>query len=273
MFPAVNINLHSNKLQFTLNDEVLKRQTRVVSTGQTVALGVSQSAGHDSHFSFGNPVYNLGFTLTPGIDARLFIDVAVWSHNWDWPVWFPQLSVDLPPNGIDFGCHAGTTCVPSGTSSRHDRRIASGAGGTRLQQGRQHDGLHEVAGLPGLPGCGEQAQLLRVQSCGPGIVLKEEQSADKTLTGGKCERKGGKIGEYLCPIQGGMLALCNTMLNNGAVLRCDALVPTSADQILKRGGCKDDGGKAGAYQCPSGMIGLCELYLKNGVILSCKQGN
>lgn len=25
--------------------------------------------------------------------------------------WFPQLGIDLPPHGADFGYHAGTTCV------------------------------------------------------------------------------------------------------------------------------------------------------------------
>ena len=82
VFPAVDINLHSNKLQFTLHDEVLNKQVNVTSTGQTVSLGVDKTRKNDSHFSFGNPVYNLGFTLTPGIDARLFIDVAVWSDSW-----------------------------------------------------------------------------------------------------------------------------------------------------------------------------------------------
>jgi len=53
-------------LEYTLNDEVLNRQTKVTSTGQTVSVGVDKAGKNDSHFSFGNPVYNLGFTLTPG---------------------------------------------------------------------------------------------------------------------------------------------------------------------------------------------------------------
>ncbi len=112
VFPAVDINLHSNKLQFTLNDEVLNKQFNVFSPGQTVSLGTDKNKKFDSHFSFGNPVYNLGFTLTPGIDAQLAVDLAVWSQTWDWIVWFPQLAVDLPPGGIDFGCHAGTSLCP-----------------------------------------------------------------------------------------------------------------------------------------------------------------
>ena len=108
--------------------------------------------------------------------------------------------------------------------------------------------------------------MLGIQSCNPGMALKEEASADRTLTGGGCQRNGA-IGNYLCPIKG-MLGLCKLMLSNGAVLSCEVLVPTSTDQILKRGGCT---GSGGVYACPSGMIGLCNDYLKNGVILSCKQ--
>jgi hypothetical protein len=102
------------------------------------------------------------------------------------------------------------------------------------------------------------------------MVLKEEDSADRTLTGGGCERNGGRIGNYLCPVNG-MLGLCNTMLNNGAVLSCGVLVPQVVDEILKRGGCNDNA-QTGAFVCPSGMMGLCQQYVKNRVVLSCQQG-
>ena len=109
-----------------------------------------------------------------------------------------------------------------------------------------------------------------IQSCNPGMTQKTEQAADRTLTGaaGGCQRNNGRMGNYLCPIKGGMLELCKVFLGNGAVLSCEALVPSSADEILKRGGCTDNGG---VYACPSDMMGLCNVYLKNGVILSCKQ--
>ena len=225
LFPAVNMNLHSNKLEFTLNDEILRRQTRLASTSsQPVSLGVTTSAGgNNSHFSVGNPVYNLGFTVTPGLNPRIFVDISVWSDHWDWPVWFPELAVDLPPHGVDFGCHAGTTCVMD---------------------------FQPVYS----PSTGQVRDM-----------TKEIAAADRTLTGGGCQRNG-PIGHYLCPVKG-MLPLCKDMLKNGAVQSCDALVPTSTDQILKRGHCT---GENGNYACPKDMIGLCEVYLKNEVILSCK---
>jgi hypothetical protein len=68
----------------------------------------------------------------------------------------------------------------------------------------------------------------------------------------------------------GMLGLCNTMMKNSAVLSCGALIPTSTDQILRRGGCSEEG-DSGTYQCPSSMMGLCGLYVKNQVVVSCKQ--
>jgi len=272
VFPAVDINLHSNKLQFTLNDSILKKQTRVTTTGQTVNVGVNSSGGHDSNFGFGNPVYNLGFTLTPGIDARLFIDVAVWSQNWDWPVWFPQLAVDLPPNGIDFSCHAGTTCVLD-FQPEHQAGLTGGLMKELEGYGCKTQGnVMTCMKLQGYQACQNAVHsnsLLGVQSCAPGLVLEEEQSADRTLTGGGCQRNGGRIGDYVCPMQGGMLGLCNTMLNNGAILSCGILVPVQVDQILKRGGCSEDG--AGVFACPAGMMGLCQDYVKNKVIFSCQK--
>ncbi len=225
VFPAVNVNLHSDKLELTLNDETSRRQTRLSATSnQAVPIAVTPgNGGDDSHFSIGNPVYNLGFTLTPGLNPRVFVDIAVWSDHWDWPVWFPQLAVDLPPNGVDFGCHAGTTCVL-------DFQPVYNAGTGQI-----------------------------------GDMSKERDVADRTLTGGGCQRVNNREGYYACPVKG-MLGLCDTMLKNGAVTSCVALVPTSTDQILKRGKCT---GNDGNYTCTQDMIGLCNLYLKNQVILSC----
>ncbi len=273
VFPAVDINLHSNKLDFTVNDEVAKRQTQITATGQTVNVATDPGKNNDSHFSFGNPVYNLGFTLTPGIDAHLYVDVAVWSDSWDWPVWFPQLAVNLPPNGIDFGCHAGTTCVID-FEPEHESGAAGGLLSRLQSEGCTKQGsVINCTKLQGYNDCENVVNahsLLGVQSCNPGMVLKEEDSADRTLTGGGCERNGGRIGNYLCPVNG-MLGLCNTMLNNGAVLSCGVLVPQVVDEILKRGGCNDNA-QTGAFVCPSGMMGLCQQYVKNRVVLSCQQG-
>jgi len=226
LFPAVDLSLFSNKLQFTLNDEIRNRQTPLTSSGQTVPLGVSSTTvGSQSHFSFGNPVYNLEFSLTPGLSPRIFVDLDVWSDHWDFPIWFPQLTVDFPPNGIDFGCHAGTTCVLDfqpvyNASTGQDTNIK-----------------------------------------------KEEDAADRTLTGGGCQHVNGQEGSYLCPVKG-MLGLCQAMLKNGAVSSCGPLVPTVVDEILKRGHCSDNNAD---YVCPHDMMGLCGVYLKNQEILSCTQ--
>ncbi len=226
LLPAVNINLHSDKLQFTLNDEIQKRQTRLNSPSQSVAVAIApEIGGNGSHFSFGNPVYNLGFTLTPGLNPRLFIDIDVWSQNWNWPIWFPQLAVTVPANGIDFSCHTGTTCV-----------------------------------LDFQP-------VYNASTGQSGDISKEIDAADRTLTGGGCQRNGGRKGDYLCPVKG-MLGLCKAMLSNGTVSSCNPLIPDSTDQILRRGHCTSNNGN---YVCPRDMMGLCGLYLKNEVILSCTQ--
>jgi hypothetical protein len=108
VFPALKAELHSDAMRLTLRDNIAGKDVQITSNGQVVPLAVD--AKHTSDFSIGNPVYNLGFLLTPGIDARLFIDIEVWSDHWDWPVWFPQLAVQLPPGGVDFACHADTMC-------------------------------------------------------------------------------------------------------------------------------------------------------------------
>ena len=226
VYPAINVNLHSDSLQFTLNDELQKRSS-TINSGQTVSVGDATSSNGDySHFSVGNPVYNLGFTLTPGLAPTVFVDIAVWSDQWQWPVWFPQLAISLPPGGMNFSCHAGTTCVM-------DFQPVYNAATGQVQD-----------------------------------MSKERDVADRTLLGGKCQRNGAE-GNYLCPVDG-MLGLCNAMLKNSAVLSCGALIPTSTDQILRRGGCAEDG-QSGTFECPSDMMGLCQLYVKNKVVASCQQ--
>jgi hypothetical protein len=226
VYPAINVNLHSDSLQFTLNDELQKRSS-TINSGQPVSVGDATSSNGDySHFSVGNPVYNLGFTLTPGLAPTVFVDIAVWSDQWQWPVWFPQLAISLPPGGMNFSCHAGTTCVM-------DFQPVYNA-----STGQVND------------------------------MNKERDVADRTLTGGGCQRNGSE-GNYLCPVNG-MLGLCNAMLKNSAVLSCGALIPTSTDQILRRGGCTESG-QTGTFECPSDMMGLCQLYVKNKVVVSCRQ--
>ncbi|MGC1462511.1 MAG: hypothetical protein WA802_09945 [Terracidiphilus sp.] len=226
VYPAIKVNLHSDSLQFTLNDELQHRSTQI-NSGQTVSVGDDPSPnGNYSRFSVGNPVYNLGFTLTPGLAPTVFVDVAVWSDQWQWPVWFPQLAISLPPGGMNFSCHDGTTCVI------------------------------------------DFAPLYNAATGQEGNVARELEVADHTLTGGGCKPNGAE-GNYLCPVDG-MLGLCQTMMKNNAVMSCGALIPTSTDQILRRGGCTEDG-QSGVFECPSGMMGLCQLYVKNKVVVSCRQ--
>ncbi|MGA2169375.1 MAG: hypothetical protein ABSG62_14290 [Terracidiphilus sp.] len=110
IFPAIDVGLHSDGLRFTLIDHVTGRQTSLTQSGGFTPIGVADDKARNVHVSLANPVYNLGFEITPGIDARVFVDLAVWSDYWDWTIWFPQVSVELPPGGVDFGCHAHTIC-------------------------------------------------------------------------------------------------------------------------------------------------------------------
>ena len=106
--PAVKVGLHSDELRMTLHDNVAGTDQPLVS-GAKLRVGVDPLR-HRSSFWIGDPVYNLGFIVTPGVDAHAFIDIGVWSDSWHFPVWFPDIAITLPPGGIDFACHADTTC-------------------------------------------------------------------------------------------------------------------------------------------------------------------
>jgi hypothetical protein len=112
VFPAARVTLVSDSLTFTVHDYETGNDTVLGKSGQTIDLGV-RPQNHSSHFAIGDPKYSLSLQVTPGIDARLFIDIAVWSHNWDFPVWFPEMAIKIPPDGATFGCHEGTVCSRS----------------------------------------------------------------------------------------------------------------------------------------------------------------
>ncbi|HYB65328.1 MAG TPA: hypothetical protein VEC59_08730 [Steroidobacteraceae bacterium] len=227
LLPSIRVNLHSDKLQFTLYDEVQRRQTALVSPPGPVSLGVTPSgAAVLSHFSIGNPVYNLGFTVTPGLTPNVFVDIDVWSDNWNWTIWFPQLAVDLPPHGVDFGCHAGTTCVVDfepvfnpgtgqiGDTSKErdaaDRTLRGG--GCQRVNGQEGNYLCPVKGMLGL--CRTMLSNNAVSGCGalvPAVV-------DQILRRGKCTGNAGNDAEYACPQS--MLGLCDLYVKNQEIVSC-----------------------------------------------------
>ncbi|MFM5906071.1 MAG: hypothetical protein ACKOPO_00540 [Novosphingobium sp.] len=126
VFPGVRVELTSDMLTFNLHDfnKTGNADTLITKTGQVVPLGVDSN--NQSRFSISDPKYNVAFLITPGLNARLFVDVAVWSHSWNFPVWFPQLALKLPPGGVDFACHEGTEC---------SRTITVSPGGLKEQTG------------------------------------------------------------------------------------------------------------------------------------------
>lgn len=227
LLPSIQLNLHSDKLQFTLNDEVQRRQTVLASAPRPVAVGVTPSgAAVLSHFNVGNPVYNLGFTVTPGLTPNVFVDIDIWSGNWDWTVWFPQLAVDLPPHGVDFSCHAGTTCVVdfeptfnpgSGqVSDTHAERDAADrtlrGGGCQRVNGQEGDYLCPVKGMLDL--CRTMLRNNAVTSCGALVP----QVVDQILRrGNKCTANDGV---YTC--QQDMMGLCNLYVKNQEIVACKA---------------------------------------------------
>ncbi len=121
VFPAVDVRMDSTLLSLTLTDRFAGNKATILPAGTTsVPVALKNGA---AEFLIGNPQYGIQFTLTPGLNARLFIDLAVWGAKVDWPVWFPQLAVTVPSDGLKFECHAGTVCsnefrfTPNGAQS------------------------------------------------------------------------------------------------------------------------------------------------------------
>jgi len=224
VYPAIKVNLHSDSLQFTFNDELQHRSSNI-NSGQTVSLGDATAQNGDySHFAVGNPVYNLGFTLTPGLAPTVFVDIAVWSDQWQWPVWFPQLAISLPPGGMNFSCHAGTTCVMDfqpvfnastgqvqDMSKERDVADRTLVGGGCQRNGSEGNYLCPVNGMLGL--CQTMMKNSAALSCGALIPT----STDQILRRGGCS-EDGQSGTYECPSS--MMGLCGLYVKNQVVLSC-----------------------------------------------------
>ena len=130
IFPAVKISLHSNGLRFVLHDNATGKDADLIASGAAKNLGIT--AERESSFSIGSPLYTLGFDLTPGLDARLSVNIAVWSNHWDVAVWFPQMTVTLPPDGAKFSCHIQTICTRNYKYSPSAQSESEGAGSPEL---------------------------------------------------------------------------------------------------------------------------------------------
>lgn len=130
VFPAVKIGLHSDNLSFRLTDELSGATTMLTHPGQKVPLKVD--GNQVSKFKIDQPLYNVGFVITPGIDARLFVDIGVWGKTWDFPLFFPELTIEIPKGGVDFACHDGTICARNWEFATIGGKTSGGAAATML---------------------------------------------------------------------------------------------------------------------------------------------
>ncbi len=211
VFPAVQVSLISNSLNFTLHDYANKNQeTAITGPDQNFPVAVDQNI-HESAFAIGNPVYNLAFQIEPGIDVHAFVDIDVWSDSWDWEIWFPQLAIQVPQGGIDFSCHAGTKCVeyyegsPIGVSeSMQDTLAAANSANAKFQNdanlGKIDQEFREK--VPGfkssfeaqwIPQCVDETCKtgIRLISTGTYYFLKQKHDADPKLTWAAATQNGG----------------------------------------------------------------------------------
>jgi hypothetical protein len=105
--PAVYIGLESESMSLMVTGNNLS----VPLTGGIKTIDLPMAAGQVSSFTVGTPNYNIGMRLTPGLTARLSLNLAVWGTSVDWDVKFPSAKIEIPSGGVDFGCHEGTVCA------------------------------------------------------------------------------------------------------------------------------------------------------------------
>lgn len=136
LYPAVKVNLSSDELSMRLADATPGGSApRRLSHNELYPVKINSRG--DVSVKMGQPKYNLSFKITPGLNYLLKVDLAVWSKRWTDTIWIPDLEIQLPPGGVDFGCHAGTICertynfggyVPPASSSGSSGSTGSTAG-------------------------------------------------------------------------------------------------------------------------------------------------
>ncbi|MFM5908005.1 MAG: hypothetical protein ACKOPO_10550 [Novosphingobium sp.] len=109
--PAVFIGIESSDMGLTVSgrNPADGFGAKPLSGGkQNVPLPMDKAQA--SSFTIGAPHYTMDFTLTPGLVARLSLNLAVWGANIDWDVMFPEAEIKVPAGGLTFTCHEGTVC-------------------------------------------------------------------------------------------------------------------------------------------------------------------
>lgn len=109
LFPGMKIDLTSTRLDFAMKDLEANSDKRRINSGQKRQVKYNSNAGR-SRVMIGEPIYNLSFKVTPGVQYKVFVDLGVWGKDWRDELWIPQLQIELPPGGVSFACHAGTHC-------------------------------------------------------------------------------------------------------------------------------------------------------------------
>lgn len=166
VFPGVRVELTSDKLTFNLHDFNTNADTLITKTGQVVTLGMDSK--NQSKFSISDPKYNVAFLITPGLNARLFVDIAVWSHTWNFPVWFPQLALKLPPGGVEFACHEGTECNRTITVSPAGLKEVTGPAGV---MGMELDKWGQGFDNKYLPDCADETCRIGIRFVRQGTIF------------------------------------------------------------------------------------------------------
>lgn len=106
--PGLKADITSRELSLKIIDNYGSGTPQRISDGQSKQVAIRNGK---SSITLKDPKYNIAFSITPGVRAKIGVDVVVWEDDWHYDIWIPELSISLPPSGVDFSCHAGTVCT------------------------------------------------------------------------------------------------------------------------------------------------------------------
>lgn len=117
---ALYADIASTELSLSVKDNNANRTNRVYApASMTMPLQLDRQGKTSA--TIGDVRYALALEVGPGLNYDVGIDLALWSHEWNDTLWFPQYAITIPASGIQFNCHAGTRCTQDLEVQHRDR--------------------------------------------------------------------------------------------------------------------------------------------------------
>lgn len=227
LHPGLKADLTSRSLNFKLVDNLAGNSSQTISSGQRRSV---TTQNNQAKITLKDPKYNVTFTITPGIQYKVGVDLLVWEDSYKDSIWLPQLSVTLPPQGADFSCHAGTRC-----SQTYTFRASSGSSGTspgdqpsdspwvlpNHQPGQRLDGWWrgDQSGFYSIQTSGSNVQMKGFTDTGEPFNLFTGTINGNTISGAWRNFCNDRTGQAVLSFNNGVLTRTSGSTNNNSWVR------------------------------------------------------